>query len=133
MRVTLAVSMAFVVFIFSWLINALLMTALAVAATLAGVKPGIFLLFNIFLIWILSPGLGAAVAVYATAKKFSNVDPSLILVGFVSVTAVVLIMMFSLSLLVYSVQGEGYLNLLTLFAQGGAVFVGAKIGKNAVG
>lgn len=132
MRVAIAIFVAFVLFIVGWLINALVMTVLAVAATYAGVKPGIFLLINIFLIWVLSPGLGGAVAVYATAKKFKDIDPMLILVGFVSFTAAMLILLFSFSLFIYSVQGDGFWSVLILLAQGTAVFIGANIGKNAV-
>lgn len=132
MRVALAVLVAFLLFIVAWLLNALVMAVLAVAATYAGVKPGLFLIINIFLIWVLAPGLGSGVAVYAAAKKFRDVDPALILVGFVSVSVVVLVLLFSLSLLVYSLQGEGFSNVLILVAQGAAVLIGAKVGKNAV-
>jgi len=105
---------------------------LALLATKAGVKPGFFFLINLFLIWVLSPGLGSGIAIYATGNKFREIDTNLIYVAFVSIVVVVLILMFLFSALVYSVQGGGYGNIILLLAQGAAVIVGARIGKNAV-
>ena len=132
MKLVIAISVAFLVFIFSWILNALLMMGLALLATKAGVKPGFFLLINIFLIWVLSPGIGSGIAIYATGSKFREIDTNLIYVAFVTIVVVLLILIFLFSALVYSAQGGGYGNMILLLGQGFAVIVGARIGKNAV-
>ncbi len=132
MRVALAILYAFFVFLLSWMLNAIAIAGIAFAATSAGVKPGIFLFLNILLVWILSPGLGSGVAMYAAGKKFKDVEVSLILVGFVTVCIVCLTILFSLSLLIYSVKGENFWSIVLLLAQGTSVLVGAKVGKNVI-
>ena len=132
MKLVLAIVVSFLIFIFSWLVNGFLMMGLALMATAAGVKPGVFLFINIFLIWILAPGLGSGVAIYATGKKFEKVDINLVHVGFVSIVVVLLFLMFMFSAFVYAAQGSGYGNIVLLLAQGAAVVIGARIGKGAV-
>jgi hypothetical protein len=131
MRLGIAVIVAFVIFVIAWLMNAAVMLGLAYAATSAGVTPGFFLILNVLLAWIVAPGLGSGVALYVTVKKFKDIDPSYLLVAFVTACVVLSVLMFIFSVLAYSVKGEGFWSVVLLVFQGAAVLIGARIGKKA--
>ena len=114
-----------------WLLCAALIAALAWAGTEAGVSPGLFLIVNVFLMWILSPGLGAGVAIYATISQFTHVPASTIFVGFVSVCSVILLLLFLASLVALAYDKSSLGSVTLFFFQAISIFVGARVGKFA--
>lgn len=129
MKAIAAVLSALAVFAFVWLLVALLVAGMAWAATDAGVKPGLFLILNMLLVWILSPAVGAGVAIYATTNHFTSVDPKTVFVSFVSICSALLALALLLEILVYfSGVGSGW-KLLLFAAQVAAIMAGAKLGS----
>jgi hypothetical protein len=127
-RAVLAVVVALILFVVMWLVIAGIIAAMAWAATAAGVRPGIFLLVNIFLMWVLSPGVGAALAVFAATSHFESIDSKTIFVAFVSICSVVLLVLFCLSLVSVYLERSTFWHLLLFVAQAVSIFGGARIG-----
>lgn len=119
------------VFVMVWVLVSVLVAGISWAATVAGVRPGIFLTINVFLIWVLSPAVGAGVAVYAMIERFASVDAKTIFVGFTSACGALAALMFIFDLLLHlSGQGNGWKTVL-FATQVVAIFGGAKIGSFA--
>ncbi len=128
MRAVLAVATTLCIFVVMWVVVAVIIAVMAWAATAAGVQPGLFLLVNVFLIWIVSPGVGAGVAVFATSSHFESVDAKTIFVAFVSVCSIVLLALLCLSLLAYYFERSSLWHVLLLVAQAVAILLGARVG-----
>lgn len=132
MRLTLITIFALIIFFISWFINAALIAGLAYLATSAGVKSGIFLDINVLLTWIIAPGLGSGVAIYAVGKKFSNTDINLVFVSFISVIVMLLIVIFISNIFLQNTDIYSFWNLLIFFSQSISIIVGARIGRNLI-
>lgn len=128
MRSVLAVVVSLALFLLMWLVVAGIIAAMAWAATTAGVRPGLFLFFNIFLMWVLSPGVGAALAIFATVSHFEKIDSKTIFVAFVSIAGIVLFVLFCLSFISVYLDQSPFWYLLLLLAQAASIFGGARIG-----
>lgn len=129
MKSVLAVLFAFIVFLFSWFLNAFLVGFLAYAAVSAGAGAGLFLILNMLFIWIICPGIGAFIAVSATVKKFSDVQIQTIFDGFVTVCAVLIFMFFIFSVSMYLMDVNSFWNMVLFVLQSCAVIYGSKFGK----
>jgi ATP-dependent DNA helicase PIF1 len=90
-----------------------------------GYASNLVLFIHLFLIWILSPGLAAAIAISATNTIFRSVSPSTIHVGFISVCATSCIL---LALAGYR-QGQELGTIIVFLLQVVAIFLGAWIGR----
>src|SRR5438105_4441174 len=93
MRAALAVIVAILIFLFCWMLIAVLLAFLGWIAVKTEQASSLFLLIHVLLIWILSPGVGAAIAIFSTSSIFRTVGPSTIFVGFVSVWAGLLLIL----------------------------------------
>ena len=129
MKSVFAVLFAFFIFIFSWFLNAFLVGFLAYAAVSAGAGAGLFLIINILFIWIICPGIGAFIAVSATAKQFRSVQIQTIFVGFVTVCAVLISMIFIFSVSMYFMDVSSFWNIVLFVMQSCAVIYGSKFGR----
>jgi len=87
------------------------------------------MLIHIFLMWVLSPGVGAGVAIYASASAFKTVPVSHIFVSFVSVCAAILALVFLFGIVAYAHGGSSTGELIMFILQAVAIFVGARIGR----
>jgi hypothetical protein len=130
MQSFVAVFFAFTVFLFGWAFNALLVTGLAAGAVYAGAGAGIFLIINMLFVWIICPGIGAFVGVSASIGRYRTVDVTTIFVGFVSVCAVLIILLFSLSVSLYFMHLNGFWSVVLFVLQSASVIFGARIGKS---
>jgi len=128
MRVAVAIFFAFIIFFLSWLINASVVMGISIAATSAGVKPGLLLVLSTFLNWIVSPGVSSGIAIYSIKVKFNDLNPSLILVGFSSITFFVFSLFILSFFLRYLKDLESLTNLLVLIAQTASILIGARVG-----
>ena len=124
-----AVAAAFAIFIVMWLFIAGLIVGLAYVSAQAGVGGSVFWAFNTFLVWILSPAAGAAVAVYAAITTFRSVEATTIFVAFVSVCASLICILFIFAM-VAAINGQGAGQLLLFTGQSASIFVGARIGRS---
>ena len=129
MRSVGAVLFAFVVFLFSWFLNAFLVSALAFAGVSAGGGAGLFLILNMLFVWIVCPGIGSFIAVSATIKKFSDIEVQTIYVGFVTVCAVLIFFLFLFSISLYFMELNGFWSIVLFVMQSCAVIYGSKFGK----
>jgi tetratricopeptide (TPR) repeat protein len=129
MRLVLAVIVAVVLFLFCWAFIAVLLTLLAWVVVQTEQASPLFFLIHVLLIWILSPGAGAALAIFATASIFKTVAPSAIFVSFVSVCAAlffVAAVMGAASVISGTLAAHNFV--VGLF-QILAIFIGARIGR----
>ena len=131
MKTVLAVIVCLLLFLLGWFLLAGLLYVMGWAALKTGEKPGLFFLIHILLMLVLSPGVGAGVAIYATTTTFKSVAPIVIFTGFVSVCAVLLLLGFLSGALSF-VRGSTSIGQLIIFLlQAAAIFVGARIGRAA--
>ena len=131
MKSVLAVIVCLLLFLFSWFLLAGLLYALGWTVLKTGEKPGLFFLIHILLILVLSPGVGAGVAIYATTSTFKSVAPMVIFASFVSVCAVLLVLTFLFGALSF-VRGTSSIGELVVFLlQAIAIFIGARVGRAA--
>ena len=130
MKATAAVVTALAVFGFVWLLVAFLIAGMAWVATEAGgVRPRLFLLFNVLLVWVLSPAVGSAVAIHAASEQFRSVDPKTIFVAFVSICSSILALAFAFEILSFFSGVTNGWKLLLFILQVIAILGGAKIGS----
>ncbi len=129
MRSVLAVVAAILIFLFCWSLISGLLYGLGWAVLRAGHEPGIFIYIHVLLMWILSPGLGAAVGVYSASSAFRDVPPATIFVSFVSVWTVVLLVLLLFGLVSWSSGRSSGGDLFLLFAQATAIIAGARFGR----
>lgn len=129
MKLILAVIVAIVLFIFCWVLIAALLTLLAWVVVQTGQTSSLFFLIHVLLIWILSPGVGAALAVFATSSIFRAVAPSAIFLSFVSILAALFIII-AISETASFISGDLATRtfVVSLF-QIVAIFLGARIGR----
>ena len=129
MKPVFATLTSLAVLVIGWLVMALLLSMIGAVASQARSGVGLLHVVHTFLIWVLSPGIGGFFAVYLTALWFNSVSTHTIYVSFVSVAAVILILLFLMGIV--SVRlGESSFGSLVLFAlQAVAIFLGARIGK----
>jgi hypothetical protein len=119
------------VLVTGWIIMAILLSLIGAIASQAHGGVGLLHLIHVFLIWVLSPGIGGFFALYVTALLFNSVSTHTIYVSFVSATAVILAVLL-LAGIVSIRLGESPLGSLILFAlQAAAIFLGARVGKAA--
>ncbi len=102
---------------------------LGVVASKASSGLGLLHLLHVFLMWVISPGVGGFFAVSVTAHIFRSVPISTIYVSFVSVAAVLLVLLFLLGVLRVRVGGSTVGEMVIFVLQAAAIFLGARIGK----
>jgi hypothetical protein len=129
MRSILAVITAIAIFLFSWALLAGLLYVLGWAALNTGQRPGLFFFIHIFLMWVLSPGVGAAVAVYAASSAFQSVPPATIFVSFISVWTVVLLLLLLFGVLSWSKGTTSGGQVVLFLFQAAAILAGARVGR----
>jgi hypothetical protein len=129
MRLVLAVIVAIVLFLFCWALIASLLTLLAWVVVQTGQASSLFFLIHVLLTWVLSPGVGAALAVFATSSIFKTVAPSAIFLCFVSIFAplsIIVALLETASLISGElVTHQFVVSLLQIVA----IFLGARIGR----
>jgi hypothetical protein len=131
-KAVLATLTSLTVLTIGWFVIALVLSLIGVVASEARDGIGLLHIVHVLLIWVLSPAIGGFFAVCVTVLLFNSVSTHTIYVSFVSVTAVILILLFLMG--VVSIRlGESSVGSLVLFAlQAAAIFLGARVGKAAV-
>lgn len=128
MRSVIACITALVVFVVSWLLVGSLLAVMGWIANNTGYSSTVFLVIHVFLIWILSPGVGAAIAIAATNAIFKTVSLSTIYVSFVSICATASFVLFFLGYIAANTE-QPIGRLVVFLLQVLAIFVGAYVGR----
>jgi hypothetical protein len=110
---------------------AALLSVIGTVASHARDGVGLIHLIHAFLIWVLSPGIGGFFAIYLTALLFASVSTQTIYVSFVSVTAVILAMLFLIGIISLRLGVSSFGSVILFALQTAAIFLGAWIGKAA--
>lgn len=130
MKAVLAVVTALLVLVFVWLLVAGLMYGMGYLALQA--RPtggGLLLLLHVFVMWVLSPGVGGYLAVFVTSAIFRSVPVSTIYVSFVSVIGVMTVLLFLLGLVGYWWGRSTLWEFVFFVLQAVAIFVGARVAR----
>lgn len=129
MRATLAVVVCVAIFLLSWILVGGVFASLAWVAVRAGQEPGVIFVLHVLMMWILSPGLAAGIAVFATISKFKTVPASTVLVGFVSILGVVLFWVVVSESVSLAEGGSSVGRWAIVVLQSAASLVGANTGR----
>jgi hypothetical protein len=88
----------------------------------------LIVVIHVFLMYVLSAGIGGFFAIYLTSLMFRAVDPKTLYVSFVSVVAAVATVLF---LLVISLSSDKRSTgeMITFMLQSAAIFAGAWVGR----
>jgi len=129
MKPVLAVVTALLVLVLAWLLVAGVMYGIGYVAMQARPTGGLLLVFHIFLMWVLSPGVAGYLAVFVTSALFRSVPVSTVYVSFVSVVGVFTVLLFLLGLAGYSWGRSTLLQLVLFTLQAAAIFVGARVAR----
>jgi hypothetical protein len=130
MKAIFAVVVALLVLVLGWLLVAGLLYGMGYVAMQARPTGGLLVIFHVFLMWVLSPGVGGYLAVFVTSAIFRSVPVSTVYVSFMSVVGVFTVLLFLLGLAGYS-WGRSTLVQLALFTlQAIAIFVGARVARS---
>ncbi|MFZ5862070.1 MAG: hypothetical protein ACOYXR_04390 [Nitrospirota bacterium] len=132
MKAILSTLSSVIILVLGWVLMATILAVIGIIASRARPEVGVFPLVNIFLMWVLSPGVGGFFAVYVTALLFRSVPISTIYVSFVSVAAVLVILFFIYDFERMVLEGSGIGKFLIFVLQSGAIFLGALAGKTFV-
>lgn len=129
MRSVLAVLTSLAILTLGWFLMALLLSLIGAAASQAREGVGLLHFVHGFLILALSPGVGAFFAVYVTALVFNSVSIHTIYVSFVSLNAVVLVLLSVIGIVSVGLGQSSFWSLVVLALQAASVFLGAWIGR----
>ena len=125
-----AVLSTFAIFLFSWILLALLLTLMGYAVIQSGHRPGSLMIIHILAIWVLCPGIGAGIAVFATCRSFTTVSKDLILHVFVSICAAIIVLLLAVQI-GQNFFGDSPLSETVVFIlQAVSIFVGALVGRH---
>ena len=87
------------------------------------------MVLHILSMWIVSPLLAGALAIYSTSRIFVSVDSDAILKGLVSISAAILLFLLTIGTVTTVVSDRSLWTVALGFAQAAAVFVGAYFGR----
>jgi len=127
-----AVLVAFAVFIFSWLFLAFLLQIIGFAVVQSGYGPVTFVVIHILAMWVLCPGIGAAIAIYVSCKSFSSVLNDRIFYPFVSICSALILLLLTLQV-GRNVFAQSPISEIVIFIfQAASIFFGAFVGRHFV-
>lgn len=127
-----AVLATFAIFIFSWMLLALLLTLIGYASIQSGHRPGVLMVIHFLATWVLCPGIGAGVAVFATSRSFMTVSTDMIFTAFVSICAAIIALLLAAQV-GSNLVGDSPLSETVIFIlQAVSIFLGALVGRRAV-
>jgi hypothetical protein len=126
MRAVAAVLVAFVAFALSWFFIATLLALMGWAVSMSGYGSDLLLIIHVLLLWVLSPGLGAAISIIVASSVFKAVPVSTIYVSFVSICAIIFLLLFAFATLLAT---EPFGRLVVFVMQVVAIFIGAYLGR----
>lgn len=129
MKSVLAVVTAVIVLVAGWLLIGLMLLLLGYFGAKAAGGVGLMSLINLFLVWVLSPTVGGFLALRITSDLFKSVSIHTIYVGFVSVTAVLLIITSVAGLSTVARGNSPIGPFLFSLLQAAGIFFGAWIGR----
>lgn len=129
MKATLAVVSAFIFLIIGWAFLSVLLYGIGYIAFHARDSVGLMGVFQILLMWVLSPAFGGFLASYVTPQCFKSVRPEIIFTGFISVLITLVAITSLLNFLLVSVNKSGIGESIMFLVQFGAVVIGANIGR----
>lgn len=115
-------------FLFSWMFVAFLVAMLGWGVMNTGVRSGFFLLTYWALIVVVAPGVAAGLGVFASASKFPDIPANIIFVSFVSICAVLLLLLAVFGVASLIQGGSNVPEFLVFIAQAAAILFGAKVG-----
>lgn len=130
MKAILAVVVALLLLLLGWLLVAGLLYGMGYVAMQARPTGGFLVILHVFVMWVLSPGVGGYLAVFVTSAIFRSVSVSTLYVSFVSVVGVFTVLLFLLGLAGYSWGRSTLLQLALFTVQAAAIFAGAKVARS---
>ncbi len=130
MKAVFATLSSLVILVVAWLVIALIIYVIGMVGSQARPGLGLIHLIHIFLMWVLSAGIGGFFAIYLPSLMFHAVDLKTLYVSFVSVVAVIITVLFLIAFISLSSGRRSTGEVIMFLLQSAAIFVGAWVGRH---
>lgn len=98
MKTIAAVLATFAVFLISWLLLVFLLSVMGYTVLKSGHQPGFLIGLHLLAIWVLCPGIGSGLAIFATCQSFGTVSKDLILHVFVAICSALFLLLLTMQI-----------------------------------